>query len=68
MLVAAAGGLHPGHRARDAPLQLLVDATNVTQAQAVESYLQSIVQQTVQDDLKLDAAQPPIQFRRARAL
>lgn len=46
----------------DATLQLLIDATNVTQAQAVESYLQTIIAQTLQDDLNIHAPAPPIQF------
>jgi ABC-2 type transport system permease protein len=45
-----------------AQLQLLVDATNVLQAQAVESYLKAIVQQTLKDDLKITQPDPPIRF------
>ncbi len=57
----------PGGFTRDlgrgtAELQLLVNATNVLQAQAVESYLQNIIQRTLQDDLKLTWPTPPIQI------
>ena len=60
VLVPPPGGLTRAIGRRDAPLQLLVDATNVTQAQSVEGYIQTIVAQTVQDDLHLAAPQPPI--------
>jgi len=46
----------------DAKLQLLVNATNVVQAQSIEAYLQNIIQQTVTDDLKLTPLTPPIQI------
>lgn len=46
----------------DARLQLLVNATNVLQAQAIEGYLQNIIQQTLQDDLNMDQAAPPIRI------
>src|SRR5271156_4630106 len=49
VLVAPPRGLTQGIGRGDAPLQLLIDATNVTQAQAVESYLTTIAQQTVAD-------------------
>ncbi len=45
----------------DAKLQLLVNATNVIQAQSIESYLQSIIQQTVEDDLGIKPPTLPIQ-------
>jgi ABC-2 type transport system permease protein len=62
VLVPPPGGFTRAIGRKDAPLQLLIDATNVTQAQSVESYIQTIVQQTVQDDLGQSAPAPPIQF------
>ncbi len=62
VLLPPPGGLTRAIGRRDAPLQLLVDATNVTQAQAVESYLKTIVQDTVRDDLKINPPELPIHF------
>jgi ABC-2 type transport system permease protein len=62
VLVAPQGGFTRGLGRGDAPLQLLVNATNVTQAQAVENYLRTIIQTTVSDDLNIKPAQTPIQF------
>ena len=62
VIVAPPGGLTRGIGRGDAPLQLLVDATNVTQAQAVENYVTAIAQQTVQGDLHLAPLAAPIQF------
>lgn len=62
VLVAPPGGLTRAIGRGDAPIQLLVDAINVTQAQSVNNYLRTIVQQTVQDDLKIGAPTAPIQF------
>ncbi|MDR3606214.1 MAG: ABC transporter permease [Oligoflexia bacterium] len=62
VLVPPPGGFTRGLGRSDAPLQLLIDSTNVTQAQAVENYLMAIVRQTVMDDLHLQAPAPPIQF------
>jgi ABC-2 type transport system permease protein len=62
VLVAQPRGLTKGIGRGDAPLQVLIDATNVTQAQAVENYLTAIAQQTVADDLHVVAPTPPIQF------
>ena len=62
VLLPPPGGFTRGLGRSDAPLQLLIDATNVTQAQAVESYLQTIVRQTVLDDAKIRAPDPPIRF------
>ena len=47
---------------KDAPLQLLIDATNVPQAQSVEGYIQTDRPGTLQDDLGSAPPQPPIQF------
>ena len=46
----------------NAPLQLLVNATNVLQAQSVENYIQTITRQTVMDDLKITVPDQPIRF------
>jgi len=62
VLVPPPGGFTRALGRGDAPLQLLVDATNVTQAQAVESYIRRIVQDVLKADLGLEAPAPPIQF------
>jgi ABC-2 type transport system permease protein len=60
VLVPPPGGFTKGLGRGEAPLQLLINATNVTQAQSVEGYLKAIIQRTVQDDLKLVLPNPPI--------
>jgi len=62
VLVPPPGGFTRALGRGDARLQLLTDATNVLQAQAVENYLQSILQQTVRDDLGIIPPDPPIRF------
>jgi ABC-2 type transport system permease protein len=62
VLVAPPGGFTKRLGRQDAQLQLLVDATNVLQGQAVENYMKAIVAQTVRDDLHLQAPAAPIQF------
>ncbi len=63
VLVAPPGGLTKAiGRGEEAPVQLLIDATNVLQAQAVESYLSSIINNTVFDDLKIEKPKLPINF------
>jgi ABC-2 type transport system permease protein len=62
VLVPPPGGFTRALGRRDAPLQLLIDATNVTQAQSIESYLRAIIQQTLQADLGTIPPSPPIQF------
>lgn len=62
VLVPPPGGLTKALGRGDAPLQLLVDATNVTQAQAVENYVTAIAQKTIQDDLQLTPLPPAIHF------
>ena len=51
---------HIGHD--DATIQLLIDATNVIQAQSVENYLISIINTTIYNDLKMEQPKLPIQF------
>ena len=62
VLVAPPGGFTRALGRGDAKLQLLINSTNVTKAQSVEGYLQKIVQQTVEDDLKLTNPSPPIKI------
>jgi ABC-2 type transport system permease protein len=62
VLLAPSGGLTRGAGRGDAPIQLLTDAMNVTQAQAVENYLEAIIDQTFKDDLKISPPAPPIKF------
>ncbi len=62
VLVPPPGGFTKALGRGEAPLQLLVNATNVLQAQAVESYLKNIIQRTLQDNLKLTLPSPPIQI------
>ena len=62
VLIPPPGGFTDALGRGEAPLQLLVNATNVLQAQAVESDLQAIIQRTVQDDLNLTPPTPPIQI------
>jgi ABC-2 type transport system permease protein len=61
-IVAPPGGFTRALGRKEATIQILVDATNVTQAQAVEKYLQSIIQRTVSDDLKRPNPERPIRF------
>jgi len=62
VLVPPPGGFTRALGRGDAPLQLLVNATNVIQAQSVEAYLQSIVSDTVHDDLKSVSPDSSIRF------
>lgn len=60
-LVAPPGGLTRALGRGTADLQLLVDATNVIQAQAVENYIKSISNTVLQQDLP-PIAEMPINF------
>lgn len=60
VLVAPPGGFTKALGRGDAPLQLLINATNVSKAQSIEGYLQGIVTQTVQTDLKMPEIRAPI--------
>jgi len=62
VLVPPPGGLTKALGRGQAPLQLLVDATNVTQAQAVENYVTVIAQKAVQEDLQGAPRPPAIHF------
>ena len=62
VLVPPPGGFTRALGREEAPLQLLVNATNVVQAQSVEGYLNSIIQQTIRDDLHTTPPPSPIQM------
>lgn len=62
VLVSPPGGFTRALGRGEAPLQLLVDATNVIAAQSIEGYIQNIVSDTIQDDLHITLPDPPIQF------
>ncbi|MDE2040360.1 MAG: ABC transporter permease [Elusimicrobia bacterium] len=62
VLVAPEGGFTRALGRGNARLQLLVDATNVTQAQSIEGYIQAIVARTLAADLGALPARPPIRF------
>lgn len=62
VLVPPPGGLTKALGRRKADLQLLVDATNVIQAQSVESYIKNITASVVQQDLKIEPPLSPISF------
>lgn len=61
-LIPPPGGLTQALGRGQADLQLLVNATNVIQAQSVEGYLKNIVNRVIQDDLKIEPPEPPVQF------
>jgi len=56
------GGLTRAIVRGDADLQLLVNATNVLQAQSIDSYLRNIITRVVAEDLRLEPPEPPIRF------
>ncbi|HXN07853.1 MAG TPA: ABC transporter permease [Nitrospiria bacterium] len=62
VLVPPPGGFTRALGRGEAPLQLLVNSTNVIAAQSVEGYLQSIISAAIQDDLHIPPPDPPIQF------
>jgi ABC-2 type transport system permease protein len=62
VLVAQPGGFTRALGRKDAQLQLLVDATNVTQAESVEAYIKQIVSDTLASDGVATAPKPPIRF------
>ena len=61
-LIPPPGGLTRALGHGDTDLQLLVNATNVIQAQSVEGYLKNIVNRVIQDDLKIEPPELPVQF------
>lgn len=60
-LVPPPGGLTRSLGREEGALQILVNATNVIQAQAVESYLKGISAKVLMEDLKMHSTQPTIQ-------
>jgi ABC-2 type transport system permease protein len=60
--VAPPGGFTRALAREEASLQLLVNATNVIQAQSVEGYLNNIIQQTIRDDLNITLPALPIKM------
>jgi len=61
-LVAPPGGLSRAVQRGTADLQLLVNATNVLEAQSVEQYVRSITTRVVEDDLHVAKPESPIRF------
>lgn len=61
-LIAPPGGLTRALGRGTADLQILIDATNVIQAQSVESYLKNIIDKVIQTDLKITPPEIPINF------
>ncbi len=61
-LVPPPGGLTKALGYGAADLQLLIDATNVIQAQSVEAYVKNIVTRAVLEDLKIEPVASPINF------
>jgi len=66
-LVAPPGGLTRALGRGEARLQLLVNATNVLQAQSVEGYLRNITNRVIADDLRIVPPQSPVHLE-ARVL
>ncbi len=62
VLVAPPRGFTHELGRRAAPLQLLIDGTNVVQAESVEAYIQTILADTVKPDLATDSPEPSVQF------
>jgi ABC-2 type transport system permease protein len=60
--VAPAGGLTRGVARGGAAIQLLVDATNVLRARAVERYLQAVLQEVLQEARPGAAVPPGLRF------
>jgi ABC-2 type transport system permease protein len=62
VLVPPPGGFTRALGRGQAELQLLVNATNVVQAQSVEGYLKAIIEQTLRDDLAINPPAFPVQI------
>lgn len=61
-LIPPPGGLTKALGRENAKLQVLLDATNVIQAQSVESYVKTIGNKVVQQDFKIKPQTIPVQF------
>ncbi len=62
VLVPPYGGFTKALGRKDAPLQLLINSTNVITAQSVENYLKAIVADVVSQHSKTPINKPPIHF------
>ncbi|MEO5971656.1 MAG: ABC transporter permease [Bdellovibrionia bacterium] len=62
VLVAPPGGLMQAMGKGQGELQVLINAVNVLQAQAIESYFRGITNSVAAHDLSLDIPTPPISF------
>ncbi len=62
VLVPPPGGFTRALGRGEGSLQLLVDATNVTQARAVEVYIQKVVADSLKSQLNIVPPDPPIQI------
>ncbi|MCB0308223.1 MAG: ABC transporter permease [Bdellovibrionales bacterium] len=62
VIVAPPGGLTKAMGRQSASLQLLIDASNVLEAQAIEAYIKQITLKTLQNDLQLNLNKIPIQI------
>jgi ABC-2 type transport system permease protein len=62
VLVPPPGGLTRNLGRGTTPIQLLTNATNVLQAQSVESYINAIAIDVIRDDSKITPPASPIQF------
>jgi ABC-2 type transport system permease protein len=58
VLIAPPGGLTRAIERKEGQIQLLIDATNVIRAQSIERYMQSIVNEVLQDEFHLSSATP----------
>lgn len=61
-LIPPPGGLTRALGRNAADLQVLINATNVIQAQSIDGYLRNITTRVVQDDLKIEPSKSPIRF------
>lgn len=61
-LIPPPGGLTKALGRGNAQLQVLLDATNVIQAQSVEAYIKTIGNKVVQDDFKIIPQNMPVDF------
>lgn len=61
-IIPPANGLSQALNQHSANLQLLIDATNVIQAQSIENYLKKIIDRVILEDLKMAPSKPSIEF------
>ena len=58
VLISPPGGLTKAMVRGEAPLQLLIDASNVIRAQSIERYMQSIINEVIRDEYRLETNSP----------